>query len=288
MLEVPSLPNAEIQADWAEMSVLFSGGNTISRSDFETALEESGHSNPDYILGNIWQEVGWRQSTLPELHPIYVTQSSLIKKLQWHQSLPYSFMLLLARNYFYESTKLNRYTRSLPSKLFERLVSVSLKEYLGRSLNIGWPRKGIFKQKTFKESIIYFTNLSNEDISIPIRTRRKAKDEGADVIAWRPIDQRSGQAIIVAQCTIEKNWHNSVGKVNLDTWQNIVDFAIKPMKALAFPAVYHDQWNFWSKQGGILLDRLRLSLLFPKNSAYLYASLKNWSENQIVNLQKFD
>ena len=90
MLEVPSLPNAEIQTDWAEMSLLFSSDDSISRSDFVTVLEESGHEDPDPIIGNIWHETQWRQASLPEFYPIDVSQSRLIRTIDWDSSLSYS------------------------------------------------------------------------------------------------------------------------------------------------------------------------------------------------------
>jgi len=59
---------------------------------------------------------------------------------------------------------------------------------------------------------------------------------------------------------------------------------------MAFPSIYHDQWNYWSKRGGILFDRLRLASLFLKcmheckNSLYLKTGMEVWSENQITKL----
>lgn len=288
MLEVPSLPDAEVQTDWAEMSLLFSSDNTISRSDFVTALEESGHEDPEPIIGNIWHETQWRQASLPELYPIDVKHSRLIRKTDWDSSLSYSFMLLIARHSFYESTKINNRTRREPAKLFERLVSVSLKEYLGWSLNIGVPREGVFKKKTFRQGLHFLSEICKEELSDPMVLRRNAKDEGLDVIAWKPIDQRSGQTIILTQCTIGDDWQSKTGEIVIETWNNIVNFAATPIKALAFPVVYHDQWNYWSRKGGILFDRLRLASLFPKHTSYLHGAIKSWCTLQVNNLDIFD
>jgi len=288
LLEVPSLPNVETQTDWAEMSLLFSQKSSISRSDYVTALEESGHSDPEPIIGNIWHEAQWRQASLPEYYPVDVRQSRLVKKRNWESSLSYSFMLLISRHTFYKSTKITNKTRRVPLKLFERLVSVSLKEYLGRSLNIGFPREGVFKKKSFRQGLQYISDIIYEELSDPLVLKKKAKDEGLDVIAWKPIDKRPGQTIILTQCTIGDDWKTKTGEISIENWQDIINFAAKPMRALAFPIVYHDQWNYWSKKGGILFDRLRLTLLFPKDTSYLQRAIKTWTETQMIGLKVFD
>ena len=287
MLEVPSLPNSEFRADWAEMCLLFSGDDSISRSDFYSIIQESTGLNPDRVTDDIWQEIMWREGTCPEIYPVRYTHSRLIRKEPEILPQPYSFMLLLARSHFYESTKITSRGRRIPSKLFERLVSIVLKQYLGMSINPGHPREGIFASKTFRQSVDFFSKVSYEEVASYQQIRKNAKDEGVDVIAWRPIDSRSGQAIIFVQCTIEKDWMDKTGEISLEGWQDIVNFAVPPIRAMAFPCVYHNQWNLWSKRGGILFDRLRLTLLFPKNLRYFEKRMNKWAGNQISKLPAF-
>jgi hypothetical protein len=290
MLEIPSLPNSEVEADWAEMCVLFSEDGSISQSDFRESLSETtSYSKADRTVDNIWQELMWRHEAYPKIHPILPTQSRLVRIQKWTVAQPYSFMLLLARSNSYGSTKITIRKRRNPSKLFERLVSVGLKEYFGRSINPGHPPEGRFSSLTFRQSVSFFSDVSNEDVANPQVIRRNAKDEGADVIAWRPIDRRSGQAIILVQCTIGDDWTSKVGEISLTGWQDIINFSVTPIKAMAFPCIYHDQWNLWSKRGGILFDRLRLTSLFAQaqkrsNSRYLERKMKCWTKNQIAKL----
>ena len=63
-----------------------------------------------------------------------------------------------------------------------------------------------------------------------------AKDEDVDVIAWRPIDSRSGQIILLIQCTIERDWRRSAAKIDYEIWKNIMNLATPPRKGFGFPA----------------------------------------------------
>lgn len=288
LLEVPSLPDANVQADWAEASCLFGDDASISRANFEIALSESGYNNSEEIINNIWAETDWRKNIIPDYYPFNILYGRIEKRKNWEEVLPYSFMLLLSTNFFYESTKNRKRELRTSSKLFERLTAVALKKYLSRSINIGSPREGRMP-RSLKQSIQIFCNLSNEALRRKPEITHYAKDEGVDVIAWSPIDSRSGQIILLTQCTVEKNWTKSTDKINLDTWRNIVNFTAIPQKALAFPYVCHAQWKNWSTRGGILFDRLRLVSLFPMTSTiYLRKPITNWCTSQISRLKWFE
>jgi hypothetical protein len=288
LLEVPSLPNANIQADWAEASCLFGSDTSISRAEFEIALTESGLENSELITNNIWAEVEWRRDVLPQHYPFNVHYGRIEKRTCWKNVLPYSFMLLLATNFFHENTMIRQKKRRIPAKLFERIACIAVKRYLKQSVNIGSPREGRMP-RSFKQAVQLFCGLCNEVMRPKPEFSHYAKDEGVDVIGWTSIDDRAGQLILLTQCTIEKNWSESTEKIDLDTWSNIVNFTAKPQKALAFPYVCHSQWKNLSTKGGILLDRLRLVSLFPMTSTiYLRKKIIDWSTIQIGSLKWFD
>ena len=288
LLEAPSLPNANIQADWAEASCLLGNDTSVSRAEFEIALTEFGYDNSELVIGNIWAEIGWRKSVIPKYYPIDIHYNRIERNRSWQNILSYSFMLLLSTSSFYESTKLRQREQGTLSKLFERLATAALKRYLTRSINIGSPREGRMPRSLF-QSLELFCDFSNEVMRERPEITHYAKDEGVDVIAWNPIDVRSGQVVLLIQCTIEKNWPRSTNKINLDTWKNIVNFAATPSKALAFPYVCRSQWKNWSTRGGILFDRLRLASFFPMTSRiYLRKKTSEWCERQISRLRWFD
>lgn len=288
LLEVPSIPNANIQGDWAEASCLLGSDASISRAEFEIALTEFGYDNSELLIDNIWAEIGWRKSVIPKYYPIDIHYGRIERNCSWQDILPYSFMLLLSTSSFYESTKLRQMEQQTLSKLFERLATVAMKRYLRRSINIGSPREGRMP-RSLRQSLQLFCDFSNEVMSDKPEIRHYAKDEGTDIIAWNPIDARSGQLVMLVQCTIEKNWPRSTDKININTWKNIVNFAATPCKALAFPYVSRSQWKIWSTRGGVLFDRLRLTSFFPMTSTiYLRKEISEWCERQISRLRWFD
>ena len=288
LLEDPLLPNANIQADWAEASCLLGSDTSISRAEFDIALTEFGHSNPEIAIGNIWGEIGWRKSVIPKYYPIDVSYSRIERNCSWQDVLSYSFMLLLSTRSFYESTELTPREQRTLSKLFERLATVAMKRYLTRSINIGWPREGRMP-RSLHQSLQLFCNYTNEVMRGKPEIRHYAKDEGVDIIAWDPIDVRPGQLILLVQSTIEKDWSRSTEKINIATWKNIVNFAATPCKAMVFPYVCSSQWKNWSTRGGVLFDRLRLTSFFPMTSTmYLRNKISEWCERQISRLRWFD
>jgi hypothetical protein len=117
--------------------------------------------------------------------------------------------------------------------------------------------------------------------------RAWTKDEGVDIIAWHPFDERCGQAIILAQCAAGTDWREKTMEISLPVWREYIDFATDPLRALVFPSVCHDEWMYLSKKGGILLDRLRITSLIPMNMASnLRKELEEWSEKQLEGLQR--
>lgn len=281
------MPNAAVQADWVEASCLFGRDSSISHALIESALAESGSEKSELIVEDIWGELESRKSILPN-YPFNI-QDTLIQRIsRWEDSPHYSFMLLLAINFFYESTKIRQNNQRVPSKLFERLVSIALKKYMRQSINIGSPREGRIS-RSLKQSLKFFCGLCNESMQEKPEITHYAKDEGVDVIAWDPIDCRSGQVILLVQCTIERDWTRSCDKINLDTWKHIVNFATTPEKAVAFPYVCNEQWKNWSTRGGILFDRLRLvSMLSSMSTIYLRRKILEWSNAQVTNLKWFE
>jgi hypothetical protein len=289
LLEDPSLPNSSIQADWAESACLFGKDPSVSRAELDAALTSFGYRYPESIINNIWAEITWRRRVIPHIYPINVHFDFIERRSDWKDSFPYSFMLLLSTNFFYGSTRIEGKNQKMAAKLFERFVSVVLKEYLPRSINIGSPREGRM-DRSLKRSLEFFCSISSEVMQDRPQIEHYAKDEDVDVICWNPIDIRSGQIIMLVQCTIEKHWHRSADKIDIDSWKKIVDFAATPCKALAFPYVCRlSEWKTRSTRGGILFDRLRLHSFFSTTSTmYLRKRIIEWSQRQIDSLRWFD
>jgi len=291
MLKLPSVTKPNEQADWAELCCLFSDQLSLSRSElrimFESDVADEEKNDledceaVDTIIDDIWTEIIWRNSVGGHFYPFTISpENTLTKKADWNQYLPYVYMLLLSRHYFFASTKINTALEQY-SKPFERLTTHATRKYLGLSICIGSPRRyGV--PTNFIEALGVTSDLCNEALCSEPNILKWAKDEDVDVIAWRPIDNRSGQVFILLQCTIERNWH-SKPKVDIDTWWKIIDFSAKPMPGLAIPFVEHEEWHKRSIRKGVIFDRLRLSRLF-QNSKYLHKYMKSFCETQIPKL----
>ena len=90
---------------------------------------------------------------------------------------------------------------------------------------------------------------------------------GVDVISYRNIDTRKGKIILLLQCASGKNWRKKSSDIKPRLWEQLVFWTAAPSKALAFQFAYdfdsplaEVDWSFYSYDGGILFDRLRLAL----------------------------
>jgi len=291
LLKVPSkLPNVGMQADWIEASCLFGHDVTVTRSEVNVALESSTDYQEDEInsiIEDAFGEISRRGNILKE-HPMKVDRNKIGRLASWEDTPAYSFMLLLATNHFYTRTRITNENRGTPAKLFEGLATAALNKYLPAAINIGWPRKGM--PESLKECLELFSAISNEMMRGHPEIADYAKDEDVNIIAWSPIDSRSGQVMLLVQCTIEKDWRKSASKIDFETWRNIMNFATPPRKALAFPQVGGlSQWKYQSSKSGILFDRLRLAYLFPAASTTcLKRKILDWSLSQRSNLRWFN
>lgn len=288
MLQAPSSSKTDTLADWAEAACLFGKHTSVSESELEKVLDEAGTPNLDDAVSDIWREIYLRHREVGKTHPVK-TQHGRLERIQlWTQNLAYAFQLLLALEGQYESTKISPQNRIPTAKLFERLSTSVLKEYLsGEAINFGVSREEPIP-KGFSDGIEYVCEKLKEIRGTLESYTSWTKDDGVDVIAWRPFgDERSGKVIILVQCASGGDWTNKVNEIGIDLWQDHIRCAVEPIKALAFPFVCLDktQWRRLSRKGpGILLDRLRITSMFmsvSNPSSDLQTQLKVWCEKQL-------
>lgn len=284
MIDVPQFSNPNDEADWAEISCLFGKDPSISRSEIETALDNAEVDDPETTIENIWREIDWRHSVAPRIHPVAVAGMRLQRIKSWKISPSYTFMLLLTCQSLYRSAKTPEREWTRTAKLFEQLTTKALERYLGHAINIGAPRcEGV--PKRFVDCLDYIGDVINEPRGRIRLFRQWAKDEGVDVIAWGPFDKRPSQVILLVQCAAGTDWRDKTTEISLDVWQEYIDFAVRPTRAFAFPCVcnVNSDWFYLSKQGGILLDRLRIGS-FAIISSVLRRQLNDWSQRQLAHL----
>jgi hypothetical protein len=89
------------------------------------------------------------------------------------------------------------------------------------------------------------------------------KDGGVDVVAWRPFpDGRSGFPVLLAQCTLEKDFAHKAADIELRLWSGWLAMDVDPATALAIPDVVPagEEWNRLAART-VVLDRIRLASL---------------------------
>jgi hypothetical protein len=110
----------------------------------------------------------------------------------------------------------------------------------------------------------------------------RLKDLAVDVVAWRALDTRRGQSVILCQCAVGADWEDK--GLHIEEWQRLISFAVSPIKGLAFPFVPESErpfsdidWELLSARGGVPFDRLRLARLTPDVPDQLREQLVEWT-----------
>jgi len=292
VLEIPPLVNPEAEADWAELSCLLGDKPIISRPEIEKTLDEGNVDNPNGIIEDIWQQVQWRQTVCLARYPIAASVGRLERLGSWDGYLPYTFMLLLSSQSSYKEAEIKKGQWTKVSKMFERLVTKAIEQYVGCAINIGRPR-GNNIPRNFGECLKFLCGLTHEREMPGPLPFHYTQDGGVDVVGWKPFDNRCGQIMLLVQCCAGEKWYDKLSEVDLKTWRYLIQSAADPIKSIAFPSVYStlesitwDNWLTYSWKGGILLDRLRIaSLATIDRASDLGVQLAEWSEEQIRKLR---
>jgi len=291
MIEVPSSEATDVLTDWAEASCLFGSQASISEHELEDALEDAGITDPDEAAPNIWHEIDLRHYAGGGAYPVKSLQGRLERTQEWHENPAYAFQLLLASQSYYQSIRITRTHWGITAKLFERLSTLALEQYLrGKAINIGAPRDGAVPAG-FGDCLDHLCqNLGEMQGAIRLYTSR-TKDDGVDVVAWCPFgDGRPGQVIILVQCAAGADWRSKTTEISLGLWREHIDWVTEPLKAFTFPFVCIDDtlWRRLSRETeGVLLDRLRIASMFMAGGdsfSTVQAQLKEWCQEQLARL----
>lgn len=289
MLEWKNFPDPVSEADWAELSCFTKNSPTLSGSEIIQFLNrQMSEENAATVLEDIREQINWRETQLRDLYPFELSQGAIVRRTRWKDVLPYTFMLLLSFHEHYEETRIKRWNKV--AKMFERLVTVSIREHLGNAIRIGSPRTPPESPRSFLECIPHLCAITGEKKGT-IPKMPWHKDAGVDVIGWKKLDERPGKVIFLVQCAAGGNWRRK-DRVKLRRWSRMIYFATNPIEVLAFPQVYNIQNQLAEEtwidecEGRLLLDRLRLATF---NAGSLPADLRKeileWSGAQMDKLQ---
>ncbi len=146
----------------------------------------------------------------------------------------------------------------------ERLTAEALTSLYGSgtsALRFAWPSED-GRPPTFPEAVRWLADKMHVPVGLAYRSPY-AKDGGVDVVAWRPFpDGRSGFPVVLAQCTLERDYRRKATDVEVRVWAGWLALDIDPTTALAVPDVVAagEDWNALAART-IVLDRVRLASL---------------------------
>lgn len=276
MLELPDADNPKVISDWIEL-YLAAFDESISKARMASLLEQdSGEEPPESLLSSVWIEMSDRQSRYQNA-AFDVTERTIIRTRDSRHSYEYLACLLLS---LYGVTDENHDT----AKLFERLSSLAIREYLhGEVFVFGWPVLEA-EQTAISARVMEAANRLHERFAESPLARYK--DRGVDIIAWKPFaEERSCQFVVLAQCAAGKNWRNKTSELPINSWRQYIHWANDPATAFFVPCIIADDlWHDISKEAGILFDRIRIINLLPSGitDAVLNQEFGEWAERRLT------
>lgn len=168
----------------------------------------------------------------------------------------------------------------------ERLTAEALTSLYGpgtSALRFAWPSEA-GRPPEFPDAVGWLAEKMRVPVGVAYRSPY-AKDGGVDVVAWRPFpDGRSGFPVLLAQCTLEKDYRHKATDVEVRVWSGWLALDVDPATALAIPDVVAagEDWNALAART-IVLDRVRLASLLAGSELERprLAQVGSWTREQI-------
>jgi hypothetical protein len=317
-----ALPFSEVThwslADWVEVRLLFGRDRSVSLAKLLDELVEEGTvadlavydeteeqdlatddepdvrralradaaegASPESLLAEeTIAEIERRSAVVGPSYPIGVdTSVARLGVESWRDAPAYAFLVALNARYLW-ALPADLHTGA---RLFERLVVPALRRYWGgEAVHFGWPRDP-GDHGAFQVSLPRLLSRMRERLSVaPQELPLTQKDLAVDAVAWRPLDDRPGQTVLLCQCSVGKDW--SAKGVPIEKWTTLVNFAVTPTRGLAFPflpeavrALSEIDWLLLCAGVGVPFDRLRLAHLIGAGEVddALLDQLRAWTE----------
>ncbi len=236
-------------------------------------------------------ELDRRLELVGDHYPIVINSTVASLRLDnWKAEPVYSFLAALNARYIW---KLDADLK-VGARLFERLVVYALRRYWGGdAAHFGWPRDpadfGAFREAFPRIVALMRERLSVRKEELPLAQ----KDLAVDAIAWRSLDVRPGQTVLLCQCSIGGDWAEK--GVPIEKWSTLVNFSVAPTRGLAFPFVpeavrplSNVEWLLLCAGVGVPFDRLRLARLLAgvEIEGKLLESISHWTQDLVPHLSR--
>jgi len=297
-LPIPSGDEPTELTDWCEAHLLLSGEKYVSRSKLRSLLRNTvfidaaegpndlSPSDLDIALEMIVAEVERRSRHGGAQYPFAVESSRTgVSVADGPHRVTYGFLLFICVS---RDMRVQKRQKEVDES-FDLLVLQSLRGYLGsgaQALRFGSPASGERPTK-FRDAVRWLAGelglgLGRGD------ARSHSGDGGADIVAWVPFaDKREGFLVVLAQCTVQLEWHNKGKDIVLDRWRGWVDFGKDPTTCLAVPfavAPGYAAWDEVRRTTHIVFDRIRLMRQLPPLPDTLFRDVRKWVRKEAKTL----
>lgn len=156
------------------------------------------------------------------------------------------------------------------------------------AVRFAWPSED-GRPPEFPDAIRWLADLMHVPVGAAYRPPY-AKDGGVDVVAWRSFpDGRSGFPVLLAQCTLERDYAHKAADVDVRVWAGWLALDVDPATALAIPDVVApgEEWNALAART-VILDRVRISSLLAGQELEhpRLESVAAWTHRQIESFKE--
>lgn len=290
----PLRADATESADQAERAALISDAAPLSAGliDERLALNDDDYRGDPALKLADWErdkayeeayyavatEVTRRATLLGDAYPFKVNGSHL--EYRPSDSGLYEYLLCLSLLDTYSAGN-----KALATRVFEAVACAIAESYLGEdaaSYRMGWPPKKGSPVK-FKDRVDELRNRSGnypgewvwgpKDLNQQDPSHTLIKEQGLDIIAWKKsVDQRAGQLFLLGQCACGKSWASDAKLQDLnlkllEEWIKEIS-CVHPLRAIFTPRhARTDELPFLSRHGGLVFDRVRITLLGQRKQA---------------------
>ena len=291
---VTTPPSGHQLADWVELHLIIDGAGSVTRADLsramgmeplveeppevfddfdldgatvaaEAAVRSQLHDDAaanvsvgDTVITDAIIELEDRQHAMQEHSPYVVSGDRVETRDAGTHTVQRFLTLLAARSHYGIGGELRA---DEPAILFERLVTVALRNLVGNGRRFGWPYREDGLEGNFEEASRRLAEEMGEKIGPLYSASPSTKDHGLDVAAWRSFnDGRPHQVVLLCQCGIGSDVENKA--LSVAAWADVISFSSLPLQALAFPTTlgeWKEEKQFHqARKCGVLLDRVRL------------------------------
>jgi hypothetical protein len=201
-------------ADWLEILALNSADGNASHADLQRSLNRLGAHNKDDLSIGAVTELNKRTVAAGDSYPFTFSGTLLSLKRNWQEFTPYVFCLLLSVC----EKKKKRVIGINHEMMFEQLSCIAAANYVGgTALRFGSPRKEL--PAAFGDALLRVCAELNE---WTFRTGRKVlhrKDDGLDLVAWKPFpDRQIGKLILFGHCASGEDWGDKINELRPDVF----------------------------------------------------------------------